>query len=407
MAITIKEIYQASDIISEIINRTPCEHSKTLSEIAGTTVILKFENHQFTASFKDRGALLKLLSLSPKEKKDGVIAMSAGNHAQAVAYHAKRLGIPATIVMPRHTPNVKVERTKAFGAKVVLYGDDLRETGKHMMELKKSHGLTQIHPYDDEKIIAGQGTIALEMLDTFPDLQCIVVPIGGGGLIAGVAVAAKSLNPEIQIVGVETAHYPSMQQALRGAPIKCEQSTIAEGIGVSDPGRLALPIVRDLVDEIIIVSENQIEEAILLLLEVEKTIVEGAGAVGLAALLNHRPRFASQKVGLILSGGNIDLLILSSIIQRGLVRSGRLARFRIGIPDVPGALSEVTKLLGSNNANIVDIHHQRAFTSLSLRLAEVQFVVQTQGREHVKQIEAILKDAQYKIYYGENESGIN
>ena len=401
MAVTIKEIYQAADLISGSINKTPCEHSKTLSEITGAKTILKFENHQFTASFKDRGALVKLLSLSSEEKEAGVIAMSAGNHAQAVAYHAKQLGIPATIVMPRHTPNVKVERTQAFGAKVVLHGDTLKEAENHMMVFRKNRGLTLIHPYDDEKVITGQGTIALEMLDSYPDLECIVVPIGGGGLMAGVAVAAKSLRPEIQIIGVESAQYPSMQQALRGIPIECGKSTIAEGIGVSNPGHLTLPIIRDMVDEIIIVEEGQIEEAILLLLEVEKTIVEGAGAVGLAALLDYKQRFGNQKVGIILSGGNIDLLTLSSIIQRGLVRSGRLARFKIGIPDVPGALSEVTKLLGANNANIVEIRHQRAFTSLSLRLAEVQFVVQTQGREHVKKIETILKDAKYKIYHDE------
>jgi threonine dehydratase len=403
MTVSIKEISQAASLLSGSINKTPCVPSKTLSEITGANVILKFENHQFTASFKDRGALVKLLSLSSKEKKAGVIALSAGNHAQAVAYHAKRLGIPATIVMPRHTPNVKVERTRAFAVEVLLHGDSLTEAGKRMAELAKSRRLTPIHPYDDEKIIAGQGTIALEMLDAFPDLECILVPIGGGGLIAGVAVAAKALCPSIQIVGIETAHFPSMQQALKGKPIQCQTSTIAEGIGVSEPGRLTLPIVRHLVEEIILVSENQIEEAILLFLEVEKTIVEGAGAVGLAALLKNKKQFANRKVGIILSGGNIDLLILSSIIQRGLVRSGRLARFRIGIPDVPGALAEITKLLGLANANIVEIRHQRAFTSLSLRLAEVQFVVQTRGKEHVKQIETILKDADYKIYPSDQE----
>ena len=397
MAISIQDIYEAADSIFGSVVKTPCTLSQTLSEITGAEVVLKFENHQFTGSFKDRGALVKLLTLTPNQRSAGVIAMSAGNHAQAVAYHSERLGISATIVMPRYTPNVKVERTRALGAEVVLHGDGLDEAHEFAVGLAQERGLWLIHPYDDEKIIAGQGTIALEMLEAFPGLELIIVPVGGGGLIAGNAVAAKAVRPEIEIVGVEAARFPSMLQALKGGPVRCRKTTIAEGIAVSEPGRLAIPIVRKLVNEILIVQEKQIEAAVLLLLEVEKTVVEGAGAVGLAALLSNRERFKGRKVGLILSGGNIDLLTLSSIIQRGLVRSGRLVRLRVGIPDVPGALAEVTRLLGETNTNIIDIRHQRAFTNLSLRVAEVEFVIQTLGQDHVGNILKTLTDAQYEV----------
>lgn len=396
MAISIQDIYEAADSILGSVVKTPCTRSQTLSEITGAEVVLKFENHQFTGSFKDRGALVKLLTLTPNQRSAGVIAMSAGNHAQAVAYHSERLGISATIVMPRYTPNVKVERTLTLGAEVVLHGDGLDEAHEFTLDLARERGLWLIHPYDDEKIIAGQGTIALEMLEAFPDLELIIVPVGGGGLIAGNAVAAKAVRPEIEIVGVEAARFPSMFQALKGGAVRCRKSTIAEGIAVSEPGRLAIPIVRKLVNEILIVQEKQIEAAVLLLLEVEKTVVEGAGAVGLAALFSNRERFKGCKVGLILSGGNIDLLTLSSIIQRGLVRSSRLVRLRVGIPDVPGALAEVTRLLGETNTNIIDIRHQRAFTNLSLRVAEVEFVIQTLGQDHVGNILKTLTDAQYE-----------
>lgn len=393
MSISVQDIYEAADSIADNVVKTPCTQSQTLSEITGAEVILKFENHQFTASFKDRGALVKLLSLTPEQRIDGVIAMSAGNHAQAVAYHARRLNIPATIVMPRHTPNVKIERTRAFGAEVILHGDRLDEAYDFAAELAQERDLHLIHPYDDEKIIAGQGTIALEMLETFSDLEMLLIPVGGGGLIAGNAIAAKAIHPSIEIVGVESCRFPSMLQTLEGAPIQCETDTIAEGIAVSDPGHLTVPVVKELVDEILVVDEGQIEKAVLLLLEVEKTVVEGAGAVGLAALMGNRERFEGRKVGLILSGGNIDLLTLSSIIQRGLVRSSRLVRLRVGIPDVPGALAEVTKILGQANANIIEIRHQRAFTNLSLRLAEVEIVIQTLGKEHVGHILQVLADA--------------
>ncbi len=397
MSISVQDIYEAADSIADNVVKTPCTQSQTLSEITGAEVILKFENHQFTASFKDRGALVKLLSLTPEQRIGGVIAMSAGNHAQAVAYHARRLNIPATIVMPRHTPNVKIERTRAFGAEVILHGDRLDEAYDFAAELAQERDLHLIHPYDDEKIIAGQGTIALEMLETFSDLEMLLIPVGGGGLIAGNAIAAKAIHPSIEIVGVESCRFPSMLQTLEGAPIQCETDTIAEGIAVSDPGHLTVPVVKELVDEILVVDEGQIEKAVLLLLEVEKTVVEGAGAVGLAALIGNRERFEGRKVGLILSGGNIDLLTLSSIIQRGLVRSSRLVRLRVGIPDVPGALAEVTKILGQANANIIEIRHQRAFTNLSLRLAEVEIVIQTLGKEHIGHILQVLADAGMEV----------
>lgn len=396
MTVQFEEILQAADRIAEHIVRTPCELSRTLSEITGAQVILKFENHQFTASFKERGALVSLLSLSAEQRRTGVIAMSAGNHAQGVAYHAQRLGIPATIVMPRFTPSVKVSRTRAFGAEVILYGDSLAEARSHSLKLAKSRGLELIHPYDDDKVITGQGTIALEMLKDFPDIEQIVIPVGGGGLIAGNAVAAKGLNPGIEIIGVQASRFPSMRQALRGEPICCETATFAEGIAVTQPGTRTLPIVRKFVDDILLVEESEIEAAVLLLLEVEKTVVEGAGAVGLAALLDKPERFKGSRVGLILSGGNIDLFTLSSIIQRGLVRSGRLARLRVSVPDVPGALSEITRLLGDINANIIEIQHQRAFTNLSLRLVEVEFVLQTLGRSHITEILNALSQANYK-----------
>lgn len=398
MPLTLREIREAAALLDGAVVRTPCNHSRTLSQIAGAEVFLKFENLQFTASFKDRGALVKLLSIAPDERRAGVIAMSAGNHAQAVAYHAGRLGVPAVIVMPRHTPNVKIERTRALGAEVVLEGEGLVEARAFAEKLAAERGLHFVHPYDDERVIAGQGTVALEMLEQVPDLDVLVVPVGGGGLVAGCAVAARALRPQLEIVGVEAARFPAMRQALDGAPIDCGTMTIAEGIAVKEPGRLTLPIVRDCVSEILLVDEIEIEAAVLLLLEVEKTVVEGAGAVGLAAVLRNRERFAGRRVGLILSGGNLDLLALSSIIQRGLVRSRRMARLRIELPDVPGALADVSRILGDAHGNILEIHHQRAFTDLSLRQAEVVIVLQALGPAHVREIVDTLERAGFPAH---------
>jgi len=399
MAISLSDIQTASAKISGSIVRTPCTRSKTLSAFTEANVILKFENHQFTAAFKERGALAKLLSLSEGEKIRGVIAASAGNHAQAVAYHAKRLGISATIVMPQFTPNIKVENTRNLGAHVILQGKEFDEAREFTESYGMEKGLILIPPYDDEKIIAGQGTIALEMLADFPKLNALIIPIGGGGLISGNAIAAKGIKPGIKVFGVQTSRFPSMVQSLKGQPVQCGPSTIAEGIAVKQPGKLTLPIVRKYVDDIFLVEEHEIEAAVLLLLEVEKTVVEGAGAAGLAALAKHKTQFKGLNVGLVLSGGNIDLIALSSIIQRGLVRSGRLVRLIVGIPDIPGALSEITHILGQSNANIIEIRHQRAFTNLSLKTAEVEFVLQTLGKNHIREIEKTLTKSGYKVTF--------
>jgi len=386
MAVSLQDIRAAAAAIADSVVDTPCLLSRTLSEITGASVYLKFENHQFTASFKERGALVKLLSLTPAQRARGVIAASAGNHAQGVAYHARRLGIPAVIVMPRYTPAVKVEQTRAFGAEVVLEGEMFDDAKAHALRVAEQRGLTMVHPYDDEQVIAGQGTIALEMLSVYPELEVLVVPIGGGGMISGMAVAARGIKPDIELVGVETVRFPSMYSALKGIKPEFGRTTIADGIAVKEPGRLTLPLVRELVSDVLLVDEGEIEQAIVLLLEIEKTVVEGAGAVGLACLLRHRERFAGRKVGLVLSGGNIDPLMLSDIIERGMVRAGRLTRLQVELRDLPGSLAEVTACLAAANANIEEVHHQRAFTNLPVRTAEVDFVLETRGHEHVQQI---------------------
>ncbi|MFO7986763.1 MAG: threonine ammonia-lyase [Desulfatiglandaceae bacterium] len=398
MTVTPQDIRDAAEAIQGKVKNTLCVPSVTLSEITGTNLVLKFENLQFTASFKERGALNKLLTLSPQSRKAGVIAMSAGNHAQAVAYHARNLGIRAVIVMPRYTPNLKVEHTRAFGAEVILKGEDFDEAVAFTRQIASQRGLELIHPYDDEKIIAGQGTVALEMLEAFPDLECMVVPVGGGGFIAGCAVAAKSVNPDIAIIGVEAERYASVCRALNIAVPEWGQSTIAEGIAVKAPGAIPLNIIKTDVDTVLLVDEGDMEEAVLLLLEVEKTVVEGAGAAGLAALMKHPGVFSGKKVGLILSGGNIDLLSLSSIIQRGLVRTGRLVRLKVELRDCPGSLSEVTRRIADAEANIMEVHHQRAFTELPLQSAEVEFVLQTRGLSHVRALIKELKSAGYDVH---------
>ena len=386
MSISLDDVRAAAVAITGAVADTPCTLSRTLSEITGAQVFLKFENHQFTASFKERGALVKLLSLPPDQRARGVIAASAGNHAQGVGYHAKRLGIPAVIVMPRYTPAVKVEQTRAFGAEVVLEGALFDDAKAHAVELAKRRRLTIVHPYDDEKVMAGQGTIALEMLSAHPEIELLIVPIGGGGLISGIAVAAKALKPDIEIVGVEAERFPSMYCALRGVEPQFGSTTIADGIAVKEPGRLTLPVVRELVSEVLLVDEGDIEQAIVLLLEIEKTVVEGAGAAGLACLLRYRERFAGRRIGLVLCGGNIDPLMLSDIIERGMVRSGRLTRLQVELRDLPGSLAQVTACLAEANANIEEVHHQRAFTHVPVRTAEVDFVLETRGHEHVQQI---------------------
>lgn len=395
MTVTIEGIRAAAKVIGGQVVDTPCLHSRTLSEITGAEVYLKFENHQFTASFKERGALNKLASLDAAAARKGVIACSAGNHAQGVAYHAARLGIPAVIVMPRHTPFVKVEHTRKHGVEVILRGDGFDEAKAHALELERSRGLTLVHPYDDEEVIAGQGTIALEMLRDHPQLDLLLIAVGGGGLIAGVATAAKALKPSIEVVGVQTMRFPSMFHALRGTAPVFGASTIAEGIAVKEPGRITREIASRLVADIMLVDEGDIEQAIVMLLEIEKTVVEGAGAASLAALLTRPERFRGRKVGLVLCGGNIDPLMLAGIVERGMVRAGRLARVRVEVRDLPGSLAGVTACLAQQNANIEEVHHQRAFTHLAVQHAEVDLVLKTRSHDHVREIVAALNAAGY------------
>ncbi|MFN8910160.1 MAG: threonine ammonia-lyase [Betaproteobacteria bacterium] len=386
MSITLADVQAAAAVLDGHVVATPCLPSRTLSEVTGAQVWLKFENHQFTASFKERGALNKLASLNATQRAAGVIAVSAGNHAQGVAYHARRLGIPAVIVMPRTTPHVKVERTRGHGAEVILAGDGFDEAKAQAMAVMQSRGLTLVHPYDDPLVMAGQGTIALEMLAAQPGLEVLVVPIGGGGLISGIATAAKAISPGIAVVGVEAERFPSMACALEGRAPVFGTSTLADGIAVKEPGRLTLEVVRRLVERVLLVDEGDIEGAILLLLEIEKTVAEGAGATGLAALLRHRERFAGRRVGLVICGGNIDPLTLADVIQRGMVRTGRLTRLTVALRDLPGSLARVTAALAEANANIEEVHHQRAFTNLPLQETEVDFVLETRGFEHVRQV---------------------
>ena len=388
--ITLADVRAAAAQLAGAIVRTPCLHSRTLSEIAGATVFVKFENLQFTASFKERGALAKLASLGPAERAAGVIAMSAGNHAQGVAHHARRLGIHAVVVMPRFTPTVKVEQTRALGAEVILEGASFEDASARAAEIREARGLVLVHPFDDPRVIAGQGTVALEMLEDVPDLDALVIPVGGGGLIAGCAVAAHELAPRLEVFGVQCAHFPSMKQALAGAPIRCGSSTIANGIAVKAPGRLTLPIARRLVRDVLLVDEEALEAAILLLLEVEKTVVEGAGAAGLAGLLAHADRFRGQRVGVVLSGGNIDMLVLSHVIERGLARTSRLARLLVRMRDVPGELATISRAIAESGANVVQVIHERAFARASSSEVEVEFVIETRGEDHLRDIVARL-----------------
>jgi len=394
--VTLDHVRAAAAAIAGSVVETPCIVSRTLSGITGAEVWLKFENLQFTAAFKERGALNKLRTLTDAQRAAGVLAVSAGNHAQAVAYHAQRLGIRATIVMPRFTPHIKVERTRGFGAEVILSGETFDEARRAGLGIAAERGATLVHPYDDPLVIAGQGTIALEMLAAAPQLETLVVPVGGGGMIAGIAIAAKALQPGIEIVGVETSGFPAVHCALHGRAQAFAGSTIAEGIAVKEPGALTLPIIRAHVADVLLVEDGDIEQAIVQLLEIEKTVVEGAGAAGLAALLLHPDRFRGRTVGVVLSGGNIDPLVLSDIIERGLVRSGRLVRLRVEMRDLPGALAKVTACLAEANANIEEVHHQRAFTNLPVLSAEVEFVLQTRGPEHVQEIVAALGGAGFK-----------
>ncbi len=388
--LSFQDIEQAARRLAGHLLDTPCVESRTLSQITGAQIFLKFENLQYTASFKERGACNKLSQLTPEERQRGVIAMSAGNHAQGVAYHAQRLGIRAVIVMPRFTPGVKIERTRGFGAEVVLHGDTLDESRTHALQMARAQSLVFVHPYDDEAIVAGQGTVGLEMMRAVPELDMLVVAVGGGGLIAGIATAAKAIKPGIEIVGVQTSRFPGMVNAIKGTQHPQGISTIADGIAVGTPGVIPTAIIQALVDDMLLVDEGDIEQAMVMLLEIEKTLVEGAGAAGLAALLKYPERFAGKKVGLVLCGGNIDPLLLASIIERGMVRAGRLARITVSVRDVPGALAKITATVAEAGANIDEVHHQRAFTLLSAQNVEIELVIQTRGKEHIQQVLAAL-----------------
>ena len=391
--IQLQDIEAAAARLQGHLLRTPCIASRTLSAITGAQVFLKFENLQFTASFKERGACNKLAQLTPEERQRGVIAMSAGNHAQGVAYHAQRLGLRAVIVMPRFTPGVKLERTRGFGAEIVLHGDTLDEARAHALMLAEQQQLVFVHPYDDADIVAGQGTVGLEMLQDMPELDTLVVAVGGGGLIAGMATAARALKPDIEVIGVQTARFPAMVNAIKGTHHPQGSSSIAEGIAVGTPGRIPQAIIARLVDDLVLVDEGDIEQAIVMLLEVEKTLVEGAGAAGLAALLKYPERFKGKRVGLVLCGGNIDPLLLAAIVERGMVRAGRLARIRVSARDIPGTLARITATVAEAGANIDEVHHQRAFTTLAAQNVEIELVIQTRGPQHIAQVLAELQRA--------------
>ena len=397
LPVTLADVQQAAARIAGAVVHTPCLRSETLSRIAKADIWLKFENLQFTASFKERGALNTLLQLTPDERQRGVIAMSAGNHAQGVAYHAGRLGIPATIVMPAFTPNMKVTHTRGHGAKVVLHGNTLAEAAAEAHRLADAGKLVFVHPYDDPRIIAGQGTIALEMLHDVPELDTLVAPVGGGGMIAGCAVAARGLKPDLKVIGVETAGYSAMRQQMAGEPVTAGGDTIAEGIAVRDIGELPLKICRALLEKVVSVDEVTIERAIALLLEVEKTVVEGAGAAGLAALIAYPELFRGRKVGLVLSGGNIDTRLLASVLLRGLVRDGRIVQLRLMIGDAPGQLARVATIIGKLGGNIVEVQHQRLFGVVA-KATELDVTVETRDRAHVRELVAALEADGFKVH---------
>jgi threonine dehydratase len=393
----IEDVREARGRIAGQVAVTPVGHSETLSALTGAQIALKFENLQFTSSFKERGALNCLLCLDAAERQRGVVAMSAGNHAQALAYHGRRLGVPTTIVMPRFTPNAKVAQTRVFGAEVILHGSEFDEARQFTLALAEERALTLVHPYDDPRVIAGQGTLGLELLEQLPDMEVVVVPVGGGGLIGGVASVLKAVRPEVRVVGVQVERFAAAYNAFHGVEDgHGALGTVAEGIAVKMPGKNTLPLIRAHVDDMLLVGEEQVEQAIFELLEVEKTVVEGAGAVALAAVHAHRDVFAGKRCTLILSGGNIDMMMLSSVLQRGLVRSHRLVRLKVEIPDVPGALADLTRVLAELDSNIVEIEHQRAFAGSSVRSTVVELVLQMRGEEQVDQVLAALTARGYE-----------
>jgi threonine dehydratase len=397
LPVTLRDVEAAAATLAGFIKRTNFEHSRTLSDITGADIWLKFENLQFTATFKERGALNRLSALSADQRKQGVIAASAGNHAQGVAYHAARLSVPTTIFVPVGTPTVKIENTRRHGATVIEGGATLEEAAALAKEYGRDRGLTYIHPYDDPLIIAGQGTIALEMLSSAPDLDVLIVPIGGGGLVSGMAVAAKTLKPSIEIVGVQAGLYPSMYNVIKAQSLPMRGDTLAEGIAVKAPGAITSEIVRALVDDIVLVSEQNVEYALSLLLTIEKSVTEGAGAAGLAAVLADPVRFKGRKLGLVLSGGNIDTRLLSGVLTRQLAREGRLSRLHFDIVDRPGQLAAVVAVLSSAGANIVEVSHQRIFTDLPAKAVVLEIVIETRDRPHLAATIEALKTADIQV----------
>jgi threonine dehydratase len=395
-AIGIADIRRAAATIAGSVDASPMLHSTRLSELTGAEVYLKLENMQPTGAFKERGAANKLASLTDDERRAGVIAMSAGNHAQAVAYHAKRLGIPATIVMPEGTPLVKVENTRSQGARIVLHGEALIDSEAKAREMARAEGLTLIHPYDDPLVMAGQGTIALEMLATRPDLEILVVPIGGGGLVSGMAVAARALSPDIEIIGVEAALYPSFFNAINGENRPIGGATLAEGIAVKHPGQLTLPIVRDLVSTIILVEEDIIERAVNACATLQRTMAEGAGAAGIAAMLKQPELFAGKRVGVVICGGNIDARILASVMVRELERDERIVAFRIYSNDRPGLLGRVATRLGELGANILEVSHGRLYLDVPAKGVTVDLTIETRDAAHTAEILAALREEGYE-----------
>jgi threonine dehydratase len=398
LPVTLADVTAAAATIRGSVISTECNESRTLGTVLGCRVWLKFENLQFTSSFKERGALNRLAALSPQERRRGVIAMSAGNHAQGVAYHAHRLGIPATIVMPIGTPMVKVENTRRHDAEIIIAGATLEEAGAFAREHGAAHDLVMVHPYDDPHVIAGQGTIGLEMLAAVPELDTLVVPIGGGGLISGIAVAAKALKPGLRIVGVQAQLYPSMYNVIKAEQLPMRGDTLAEGIAVKAPGAITTAIIRELVDDIVLVSEDQIERAVSMLMSIEKTVVEGAGAAGLAALLAAPQAFAGRHVGLVLTGGNIDTRLIASVLTRELAREGRLTQVALDIVDRPGQLAAVSALLAEAGANIVEVSHQRTFSDLPAKGTLLELVIETRDRAHLDDVMAQLGAAGFRAW---------
>lgn len=396
-AVTLESVRAAHERIADSIIRTPTLKSITLSEMTGADVWLKFENLQFTASFKERGALNKLLQLSDSERKRGVIAASAGNHAQGVAYHGARLGVPVTIVMPKHTPTVKVQQTEGHGATIVLHGERFDDAQARAYEIAEERGFVFVHPFDDADIASGQGTAAIEMLEDVPEIDTLCVPIGGGGLISGMGVAAKAMKPKLELIGVEAELYPSTYSKMRGLKLPCEGDTLAEGIAVKEPGALTLEIIREIVDDILLVGERDLERAVSLLLQIEKTVVEGAGAAGLAAMLDHPAKFKGKNVGLILCGGNIDTRLLANVLLRDLARDGRLARLRIRLQDRPGALYKVVRVFDQEQVNIIEVYHQRIFTTLPAKGLITDIECETRDRAHLDRLIGALEKEGYEV----------